>query len=83
MFIIALKEFPGSLHPPPPRALRDWYQNVPQDVNFNILDVSKKITLAKFGFLGIIVQPRDEKMSFSGMGGGGGGGRLTLHRNLT
>ena len=72
--LVALKEFPGSLHnsplPPPPRAFRDWYQNVPQDVNFDILDVPKKITLAKFGFLSIFVQPCDEKMTVSGMGGG-------------
>ena len=53
-----------------PRTLRDWYQNVAQDVNFDILDVPKKITLAKFGFLTIFVQPRDENMSVSGMGGG-------------
>ena len=66
--ILALKEFPGSLHPP--RALRDLYQNVPQDVNFDILDVPKKITWAKFGFLSIFVKPRAEKMSVSGMGVG-------------
>ena len=65
--------------PPPPWALRDWYQNVPQDGNFYNLNVSKKITLAKFGCLRIFVQPRDENMSISGMGGWG---RLTLHRNL-
>ena len=58
-----------KVHSTLPRTLRDWYQNVPQDVNFDILDVPKKITLAKFGFLTIFVQPRDEKWSISGMGG--------------
>ena len=53
-----------------PRILRDWYQNVPQDVYFDIFDVPKKITLAKFGFLTNFVQPRDEKMSISEMGVG-------------
>ena len=53
-----------------PRILRDWYQNVPQDVYFDIFDVPKKITLAKFGFLTNFVQPRDEKISISEMGGG-------------
>ena len=43
---------------------------MPLDVNFDILDVPKKITLAKFGFLSIFVQPPDEKMSVSGMSGG-------------
>ena len=60
--------YQGTFHPP--RTLRDWYQNVAQDVNFDILDVQKKITLAKFGFLTIFVQPRDENRSVSGMGGG-------------
>ena len=53
-----------------PRILRDWYQNVPQDVYFDIFDVPKKITLAKFGFVTNFVQARDEKMSISEMGGG-------------
>ena len=34
----------------PPRTLRDRYQNVPMDVNFNIFDVPKKKKWAKFGF---------------------------------
>ena len=60
----------SKFHSPPPRALRDWYQSVPRDVNFDILDVPKKITLAKFGFLSIFVQPRDEKRAFLGWGVG-------------
>ena len=56
--------------PPPPTKKKKKKKNVPQDVNFDMLDVPKKITLAKFGFLSIFVQPRDEKMSVSGMGGG-------------
>ena len=43
---------------------------MPQDVYFDIFDVPKKITLAKFGFLTNFVQPRDEKMNISEMGGG-------------
>ena len=39
-------------------------------MNFDILDVPKKITLAKFGFLSIFVQPRDEKKSVLEMGDG-------------
>ena len=54
----------------PPRALRDRYQNVSQDVNFDILDVPKKITWAKFGFLSIFVKPRDKKWAFLGWGVG-------------
>ena len=38
-----------------------WYQNVSKDVNFDDLDVPKKITLAKIGFLTIFVQLRDGK----------------------
>ena len=59
-------EVPCSL----PRILQDWYQNVPQDVNVDIFDVPKKITLAKFGVLTNLVQPRDERMSVSRNGGG-------------
>ena len=55
---------------PPPSTVRDWYQNVPQDISFDIFDVNKKITLAKFGFLTNYVQLRNEKISISGMGGG-------------
>ena len=55
---------------PPPSTVRDWYQNVPQDMKFHIFNVNKKITLAKFGFLTNYVQPRDEKISISGMGVG-------------
>ena len=55
---------------PPPSTVRDWYQNVPQNMKFHIFDVNKKITLAKFGFLTNYVQPRDEKISISGMGVG-------------
>ena len=58
-------EISGSLHPA--RAFLDWYQNVSQDVKFDILDVPNKITLVKFGFLNIFVQPHDEKMSNFGM----------------
>ena len=50
---------------PPPSTVRDWYQNVPQDINFDIFDVNKKITLAKFGFLTNYVQPCNEKLSIS------------------
>ena len=62
----------------PPSTVRDWYQNVPQDMNFHIFDVNKQITLAKFWFLTNYVQSHDEKISISGMGWG----RLTLHKNL-
>ena len=55
---------------PPPSTIRDWYQNVPQDINFDIFDVNKKTTLAKFGFLTNYVQPCNEKKSISGMGVG-------------
>ena len=55
---------------PPPSTVRDWCQNVPQDINFDIFNVNKKITLAKFGFLANYVQPCNEKISISGMGGG-------------
>ena len=55
---------------PPPSTFGDWYQNVPQDISFNIFAVNKKITLAKFGFLTNYVQPRNEKISISGMGVG-------------
>ena len=55
---------------PPPSTVRDCYQNVPQDMKFHIFDVNKKITLAKLGFLKNYVQPRDEKISISGMRGG-------------
>ena len=34
-----------------PSTLRDWYQSVPQDMNFHIFYVNKKLTLAKFRFL--------------------------------
>ena len=55
------------------------YQNVPQDMNFHIFDVNKKITLAKFGGLINYVQPRDEKNKHFW---NGGWGRLT-YKNLT
>ena len=55
---------------PPPSTVQDWYQNVPQDINFDIFDVNKKITLAKFGLLTNYVQPRNEKICIFGMGGG-------------
>ena len=54
---------------PLPSTDHDWYQNVPKDMNFDIFNVPKKITLAKFGFLTNYVQPRDAKISISGMGG--------------
>ena len=65
---------------PPPSTVRDWYQNVPQDMKFHIFNVNKKITLAKFGFLTNYVQPHDEKKKHFW---NGGWGRLTLHKNLT
>ena len=46
---------------PPPSTVRDWYQNVSQDINFDIFDVNKKITLGKFGFLTNYVQSRNKK----------------------
>ena len=55
---------------PLPSTYQDWYQNVPQDMNFDSFDLPKKITLAKFGFLTNYVQPHDERISISGMGGG-------------
>ena len=55
---------------PPPSTVGDWYQNVPQDINFDIFDVNKKIPLAKFGFLTNYVQLRNGKISIFGMGGG-------------
>ena len=33
-----------------PSTDQNSYQNVPQNMNFDIFDVPKKITLAKFGF---------------------------------
>ena len=55
---------------PPPSTVQDWYQNVPQNMNFHIFDVNKKIKLAKFVFLNNYAQLRDEKISISGMGVG-------------
>ena len=53
-----------------PSTEQDRYQNVPQDMNFYILDVTKKITFVTFRFLTNYVQLRDERMSISEMGGG-------------
>ena len=40
----------------------------PKMTNCDTLDVPRKLTLAKFGFLSIFVQPRDKKPSIFGMG---------------
>ena len=59
-----------KVHSTLPRTLQDWYQNVAQDVTFWYFRCSQENNIGEIGFLTIFVQPCDENMSVSGMGGG-------------
>ena len=67
---VIVKEIYGGTLSAPQYRPRLVSKMVPQDINFDIFDVNKKITLAKFGFLTNYVQPRNEKISIAGIGGG-------------